>query len=700
MQIDDADRRSRQLFEGASNGHHQVLRERAASQPPPPNDPFPAASPLRNVNYGLRNTLTEQQQPTWPQQTRLTSLSQSPSLGLPQSVPTRSSSFSTSQDRPHANSFLSAMRDNPRFASTFEDDESEALSDGFSSYDDRPLNGRLHPGQYGPDTTRSRSQSLFVPQPASAELPRNWGRDTSYSPHGRYPTSSSRYNAMGSADPNFLTASSTPTAIPGRGVRPNADISNISPFTRDIHQILLGDQSAFRDQVGPTMGPPGQRDDPSGGASGTTSRRHSVSYYQPRRDIGFQAPGSAVNEDNGASVLPPQPYHSNVLSDEELASDLNVLNMGMDSLTVSGVHSQPSSLPNFPPGRSILSQSPDPSSANTRYLPMRTVDFNARSYNSSSHLDTAGASDRATSASPRSDVANPFGVPTRHTSDLKTDFLGSLSPPGGSAPRYIPQTYASNNGANINAGGMATSPGYGQRTSSFGGPASPLSSPMSPGLQSSLGRGYSSQNYMSSAPPSAREPLSPTLADLGKGVPLHAVPPSYPLFIVEFKAGRTDLFYTTERAQDIRAGDLVIVEADRGKDLGKVVNDSITLAEVEAFQKAQAQKAMHAASLLDGPPVKRDINPKRIYGKAQPQDTQLLASKIQDELKALQLCQSKVRAKKLPMEVVDAEYQWDRRKLTFYFIAEKRIDFRELVRELFRLYKTRIWMASLQGPQE
>lgn len=89
------------------------------------------------------------------------------------------------------------------------------------------------------------------------------------------------------------------------------------------------------------------------------------------------------------------------------------------------------------------------------------------------------------------------------------------------------------------------------------------------------------------------------------------------------------------------------------------------------------------------------------------------------------------------MEVIDAEYQWcvldskrpreltltdvfcrDRRKLTFYFVAEKRIDFRELVRELFRsvvsffctchlsvlivnpsyrLYKTRIWMASLSG---
>ena len=111
-------------------------------------------------------------------------------------------------------------------------------------------------------------------------------------------------------------------------------------------------------------------------------------------------------------------------------------------------------------------------------------------------------------------------------------------------------------------------------------------------------------------------------------------------------------------------------------------------------------------------------------------------TKMQDEVKALQLCQNKVRQKKLPMEVVDAEYQWlvlaflfgdrcshsavvsirDRRKLTFYFVADKRIDFRELVRELFRcalghfydidgvthllqrLYKTRIWMASLQGP--
>ncbi|KAJ7115200.1 PSP1 C-terminal conserved region-domain-containing protein, partial [Mycena epipterygia] len=198
----------------------------------------------------------------------------------------------------------------------------------------------------------------------------------------------------------------------------------------------------------------------------------------------------------------------------------------------------------------------------------------------------------------------------------------------------------------------------------------------------------------------------------------------WPLYIVEFKAGRTDLFYRAsassggrnngtngkgaEAGRDdpdaIRVGDLVIVEADRGKDLGKVVNDSITLGEVEAFWAGQARFGSGSGQ---SPPTspgadgsgggKKEIAPKMIYGKAGAGDAQLLVAKMQDEQKALALCQTKVRAKKLPMEVVDAEYQWDRRKLTFYFVAEKRIDFRELVRELFRLYKTRIWMASLQG---
>ncbi|KAF9031675.1 PSP1-domain-containing protein [Hymenopellis radicata] len=169
--------------------------------------------------------------------------------------------------------------------------------------------------------------------------------------------------------------------------------------------------------------------------------------------------------------------------------------------------------------------------------------------------------------------------------------------------------------------------------------------------------------------------------------PTHIRAQSYshtlPLFIVEFKAGRTDLFYLTDTSQDIRVGDLVIVEADRGKDLGRVINDTITAQDVEA----------HRASIGE----KKEINPKVIYSKATRVDVEGLAAKAADEARALDVCRMKVRGRKLPMEVVDAEYQWDRHKLTFYYITEKRIDFRELVRELFRLYKTRIWMSSLQG---
>jgi cell fate regulator YaaT (PSP1 superfamily) len=47
------------------------------------------------------------------------------------------------------------------------------------------------------------------------------------------------------------------------------------------------------------------------------------------------------------------------------------------------------------------------------------------------------------------------------------------------------------------------------------------------------------------------------------------------------------------------------------------------------------------------------------------------------------------------MKIIDAEYQYDRHKLTFYFEAEGRVDFRELVRELFGVYKTRIWMQQV-----
>ena len=73
----------------------------------------------------------------------------------------------------------------------------------------------------------------------------------------------------------------------------------------------------------------------------------------------------------------------------------------------------------------------------------------------------------------------------------------------------------------------------------------------------------------------------------------------------------------------------------------------------------------------------------------------LLEVKRDEEEELLKICSTKVRQRGLPMSVVDAEYQFDRNKLTFFFQAEGRIDFRELVRDLFSMYKTRIWMEQI-----
>ncbi|KAJ1574899.1 hypothetical protein NDA14_004871 [Ustilago hordei] len=252
------------------------------------------------------------------------------------------------------------------------------------------------------------------------------------------------------------------------------------------------------------------------------------------------------------------------------------------------------------------------------------------------------------------------------------------------------------------------------------------------------------------------------LQDLGKGVPLSNLSKDTPLYIVKFKQGRTDLFFRStspsqspsSRDRDpIRRGDLVIVEADRGKDLGTVVNDSITVEQVQGFLAHQSdltigtaavgaaagihgqnssnnnssnlltgsgsgdETASNASGLsgspasthasastnnnwqpATGPRPMRTINPKRLFTKATAADTSTLYSKAQDEERALQLCISKVMQRGLPMSVVAAEMQWDRRKLTFYYTASMRVDFRDLVKELFRLYKTRIWMCHLGHP--
>jgi hypothetical protein len=370
-----------------------------------------------------------------------------------------------------------------------------------------------------------------------------------------------------------------------------------------------------------------------------------------------------------------------MLSDDDLASDFGLLNLssGSESKSHQQPPSQPASLPIYAP----LSRSP----VNRDILsPYQSINLNIPSGNTHSRQVIGTPSD------------NGYDANINDSPSLSTSVFEQRLAEARTAHQQQQQAELRFQLLQQQQQQQHLRP----RAPSYSGPSGGLQSPISPTGSRIINpqqppyypqtRKYS-EGHIQQQPPTPSTPLHPhtpgNLAELGKGLPLHSVPPSWPLFIVEFKAGRTDLFYLPPAGthtgsewdnvsldRDIRVGDLVIVEADRGKDLGKVVNDRITLDEVEAFQRIQAEKAAAAGMGGQGEPTspggpnagqgdgsgashtKKDINPKMIYGKAGPQDVQLYATKTQDEIKALQLCQSKVRAKKLPMEVIDAEYQW------------------------------------------
>ncbi|KXN88051.1 hypothetical protein AN958_07783 [Leucoagaricus sp. SymC.cos] len=752
------------------------LRERAASQPPHSSDQNFLSSPSAthfipsSLGGGTLNV-------PWPNSRLGSNRGNQP-------IPVRSSSFSTTSQ----SQFSSAMRDRV-FPSMFEDDE-DSESD---NYDERYIPPALGRGRSFGDPTRSRSQSLATGRPGligssylGSSTMNSW-TESGTSPlaiPGRYgeikPPGQSRYGSLGTLgrSPSNLLSSSPSANLLGNGLSMRGiSETNQSPFRRDVGQILLDDGSAFR-ELWAGMNPP--RDENGGGGSGTTSRRHSVSVVQPRRGVvGFNAPDAGnldepVRTSGGVFGRGTGPK----LTDDDLASDLGMLNLGSNDppLSSSSTHppSQPASLPIYAP----LSRSPPSRDLLSPYQSINNLGMPG-SYNSRQSIGTPSEHDFAAEReSPsRFDQYSQYGQQQDSTARFVPG-QGFKYPSTGAGNMQVP--YLRNREPSFSSN--APPPGLTSPIAPTAGPGSRLISPQQQTfypqpIQRKASEPLSPLSATSaslSQPPSASINLTnpplpvhgghhqqqasqgsvhsvsqqPNLNDLGKGVPLHSVPSSCPLFIVEFKAGRTDLFYLTDPSLDVNVGDLVIVEADRGKDLGTVVNDTITISQVEDWQRQQAEKANSAAIAaaaaaaigfgLDSPlsptgpgvnavqgggasgatqgaqPGKKEINPKMILGKADQNDSQLLTQKAHDEMKALQLCQSKVKAKKLPMEVIDAEYQWydlihvvtfahthikdrDRRKLTFYFIAEKRIDFRELVRELFRLYKTRIWMASIQG---
>ncbi len=151
------------------------------------------------------------------------------------------------------------------------------------------------------------------------------------------------------------------------------------------------------------------------------------------------------------------------------------------------------------------------------------------------------------------------------------------------------------------------------------------------------------------------------------------------LIEVAFKGNRKE-FYAWEAEELPAVGASVIVEADRGEDLGRV----------HAVSELAEKRSAGAAHGLRGATPERTA--KRLATAADlARERELRAQDDDVRRKAAE----RVRANGLVMKVTDAEWQWDRKKLTFYFTAEKRVDFRQLVRELAAMFRTRIELKQI-----
>ena len=132
------------------------------------------------------------------------------------------------------------------------------------------------------------------------------------------------------------------------------------------------------------------------------------------------------------------------------------------------------------------------------------------------------------------------------------------------------------------------------------------------------------------------------------------------------------VYYFDPKALDIKMGDHVIVETARGVEYGMVV---LGPKEVEESRIVQ--------------PLKEVIR------VATPKDKSKEETNRRKEKEAFQICLKKIADRKLDMKLIDAEYTFDNSKVLFYFTADGRVDFRELVKDLAAVFKTRIELRQI-----
>lgn len=152
---------------------------------------------------------------------------------------------------------------------------------------------------------------------------------------------------------------------------------------------------------------------------------------------------------------------------------------------------------------------------------------------------------------------------------------------------------------------------------------------------------------------------------------------SVQLLEVLFKGKRRDYFHSRlEPAVGLL--EHVVVEAERGQDLGVVT----------ALDVLAERKCRRCGREVSEPP-------KRALRRAAPADVERALSLRAEEPRVRERTRELVDEHGLKMKVSDAEWQWDRNKLILYFTAEKRVDFRELVRKLASTFHTRIELRQI-----
>lgn len=138
------------------------------------------------------------------------------------------------------------------------------------------------------------------------------------------------------------------------------------------------------------------------------------------------------------------------------------------------------------------------------------------------------------------------------------------------------------------------------------------------------------------------------------------------------------LYYMDPLEYDVRVGDKIVANSERGQEIGRVV----TVKSIEEFNKVEYKDKVEK---IERVATNEDIENQK---------------KLDQEAKdALQVCKNLAKKYKLDMKFIHTEYTLDKAKLICYFVAEERIDFREIVRELANQYRVRIELRQV-GPRD